>query len=96
MATELKPTDHLIRLVHVPGIDVPVNVTFWEGGIMFRIPNTRTIVQLSWTQAINAAHTPGNVPSFLMDKPFQCLSHMAKKRKTKLEGKDAKASGASD
>jgi hypothetical protein len=81
MATKLeKPLEREIR---VYGVEEPVLVELSPEGLSARLKGTQTALLASWTQVIRAMNTPGNVPSYLMNKPFDFLQQTAAKRVAK-------------
>ena len=77
--TEIKDGQSFSRIIRVYGIEQPVMVRITATGISFRIKGSKKAINASWTQAVNACNTPGNVQSFLMNRPFEFLKNTADK-----------------
>jgi hypothetical protein len=67
------------REITVAGIESGVQAEIAAAGISFWVKGSRKRIHIGWKQIIQAARTGTDVPSYLMDKPFELLEYQVKK-----------------
>lgn len=78
--TQFRHGSSIKREIKVFGVDQPVLIEIDASGITFWVKGSRKKTTLSWYQAVQASHTPSDVPSFLMGKPLELLQYQAARK----------------
>ncbi len=88
MPTHLKQGATLRRTVSVPGLSEAVIVALTTEGMYVRAAGSRVALFHNWVAIISALRTPGNIPSFLADRPMDLLRHYQHKSKRRIQKGD--------
>jgi hypothetical protein len=67
----------LNRKIVVPGIEGEIIVSMTSDGLSFRLKGSQKDVTATWGRVIAACATPANVPTFLVNEPFNFLVYIA-------------------
>lgn len=81
MPTHLKPGCKLRRTISIASLSEPVIVTLTPEGLEARVAGSRISLFHSWFGVISALKTPGNIPSYLADRPIDFLRYQQSKSK---------------
>jgi hypothetical protein len=76
----------LNRKITVPGIEGEIVVSMTSDGLSFRLKGSQKEITATWRKVIAACATPANVPTFLVNEPFNFLvwiGNQIDKRKSK-------------
>jgi hypothetical protein len=63
----------LNRKITVPGIEGEIIVSMTSDGLSFRLKGSPKEITATWGRVIAACATPTNVPTFLVNEPFNFL-----------------------
>lgn len=82
---KLEGDTKLRREIRIHGLEKPVQVEFTATGISFWIKGSKKRVAVDWKQVVQAGHTGTDVPSFLMNKPFELLMYQITKSQARAQ-----------
>ena len=63
----------LNRKIVVPGIEGEIVVSLTSDGLSFRLKGSQKEITSPWRKVIESCTTPANVPTFLVNEPFNFL-----------------------